>query len=695
MTTTIRLGFAIVLVITLPGCGSDSSNSDGGADLAHSSSIDFSAPPEDDLAMTCETPNACGDCDPGCGQFTLGPSVGSPFPISLDQPPDPNESEHFVLRDKMGYIDPIMPAYATVWSVNGNDWFHGTVSKISSKKKAEVARYYTVTCNSLGPGDRSAACDGKNGCCAADSFPQLMNRLANLPPGPAQQVQSTANGSLPIAVDWNGDVWVGNLDKQGSATKIANDPSECVDRNGNGKIDTSNDVNADGLIQTDCNGNGSPDNIADVKSKPCNNGKPQEFYGLDDECVLLTTNVDRSGYLGGQVLALGPGTGDTSDVWTVSYSSQIAFRIDGATGQTLEMHPLDNSLTPFGAAMDTYGVLWISNLQNSTLAWLDTATGKSGNANYYFHEPGTSITIDRDQNIWLASESGAYRYTPDRSMNNTVLDKGWITEVDNLSGIYQAFPITIAADDRGANGYFVWMLTGNTTMTRIPASQIPLPQVKGQDKIVDGSTYPTLTLPQGQMGLGVDSNQDLWALNETTQTVIRIPVDANGVASPPDMSAAKGNLLCPAGDTCLLKDNNASDPNPVAYGTFAGFGARLPPLGVSRYRYVVQNPCTGSDVPHWLRTVIDADQMPMMGAPSQVAARFRSGPTAVPDGSWGAWTAQLPSLQIDLVKGKVLAPNGDATSLDLQVEIDLGLAPQAPAPKLRGVTVTYRCAPPM
>src|SRR5207245_7609886 len=103
------------------------------------------------------------------------------------------------------------------------------------------------------------------------------------------------------AVDFNGDVWVANRahqpnELQSSVTKIANKnnsitDTDCIDRNGNGKIETSFDANGDGIINTDCNANGTPDSIADVAAKACNPTTPQEFWGLDDECVLFTTNT--------------------------------------------------------------------------------------------------------------------------------------------------------------------------------------------------------------------------------------------------------------------------------------------------------------------------------------------------------------------------------------------------------------------
>ncbi len=76
-----------------------------------------------------------------------------------------------------------------------------------------------------------------------------------------------------VAVDANGDVWIPNAQfcaGQGTLTKFSGDISHCVDRNHNGKIDTSVDANGDGVINT---------------------FDPAEFFGQNDECILTTIPI--------------------------------------------------------------------------------------------------------------------------------------------------------------------------------------------------------------------------------------------------------------------------------------------------------------------------------------------------------------------------------------------------------------------
>src|SRR5256885_1584028 len=171
----------------------------------------------------------------------------------------------------------------------------------------EVARYVTVTCYSDNTPanwpDRSVTklgmntdpvCDGTKGCCD------------NAPIGKRAPVNLHLNRPSRTAIDFNGDLWVANraFNLHPSATKIANTPADCIDRNANGKIDTSSDVNGDGIIDTDCNQNNVPDDLLDVAATPCVAGHSQEFFGLDDECILFTTNTG-TGDNYGRPLALG------------------------------------------------------------------------------------------------------------------------------------------------------------------------------------------------------------------------------------------------------------------------------------------------------------------------------------------------------------------------------------------------------
>jgi hypothetical protein len=98
-----------------------------------------------------------------------------------------------------------------------------------------------------------------------DSALQFVN---GVPTGAAPEFG--ANWPRRVSVDNNGDVWIPNAAfgwSQGTLSKFSGDVNHCIDRNHNGKIDTSNDANNDGIINT---------------------FDPLEFFGQNDECILTT-----------------------------------------------------------------------------------------------------------------------------------------------------------------------------------------------------------------------------------------------------------------------------------------------------------------------------------------------------------------------------------------------------------------------
>src|SRR6185436_8175370 len=109
---------------------------------------------------------------------------------------------------------------------------------------------------------------------------------------------------------------------------------------------------------TDCNNNGVPDDVADVKAKACASGKAQEFYGFDDECVLFTTNTNLPDKIG-RPLALGRGSVDAgpADAWAGTFNDGKFFRIDGTTGMTKAQAQVGSS--PYGATVDAQGIAWV------------------------------------------------------------------------------------------------------------------------------------------------------------------------------------------------------------------------------------------------------------------------------------------------------------------------------------------------
>ncbi len=681
------------------GCGSSDNGTGGPKDMTiNFNQFDFATQGTDDGGE----PNACGDFDPTCQDKGFGPDRGNPFPLSSDKPPDPNESDDGVGRDKNGWLglNSSQAAFDYLWLANTEDWGRGSITKMDSKVLREVARYFTLTCNSLGKGDRKAPCDGKNGCCAADSYPQYQARVNKQPDPGAQNIQLMSNDPSRTAVDFNGDVWVANraFGGQSSVTKIANDPSECIDRNGNGKIDTSKDTNGDGIIQTDCNGNGQPDDIADVKATPCQNGLAQEFYGLDDECVLFSTNTNVPDKWG-RPLGLGPGAHDfgPSDAWAGTYNDGHFFRIDGTTGQTKE--DLICQTQPYGVAIDSTSIAWAPPLgSDGKVCYFSTKIKQAALVRDPQSGPmnGYGVSLDRDQNVWFGGfgEGTAYRYTPDRSKGfNELGQGGWIrfnSPGANTTGGMFATHRGVAADSRTPNTYWVWLADDDGWIIRIPGSMFP-PNKPLQDMVVDGSAYPAVKVAgTSTIGAGVDRQQNVWGISLSGTVATRIKVDQNGMMTMPDInSPPMGNNKCPAGDRCAYADQgNFSEPAPYTYSDFTGFGLRNFTRPTGFYRYV-QKGCVdgqgGTDT-KWVGVAFDAD-VPLN---TTLTLKVRTGDTPIPDQTWGQWAGPFTMSPADLLSNMVLVPN---LMMDgyLQVEFDFQTQDKNATPKLKDFDILFEC----
>ena len=697
-----------LLIGAIAGCGSDTTTQHGEQDLVFVfPNFDFSTTGGDDGGQ--QMTNDCQQFDPkggqNCQEKQFGPDNGFPFPLSTDMPKDPNESDNGVVRDKNGYLglSQTMAAFDYIWPANSENWQRGTLSKFDAKTIREIARYETVTCNSLAKGNQSGACDGKgNGCCAKDSYPQWQWRKNNKmgqDPG-YQQIQIQSNNASRTAVDSNGDVWVSNraFGGQSSVTKIANDPTECIDRNGNGKIDTSKDTNGDGVIDTDCNNNNVPDDIADVKQTPCANGMPQEFYGLDDECILFTTNTGPSDKWG-RPLSLGPGANDfgPSDAWPGTYMDGSFFRVDGTTGLVKDQTKCGNQ--PYGVAIDSSSYAWAPPLGAGQVCVFDTKNAQKNiglvrNPSFGAMN-GYGVSLDKDQNVWFGGfgSGNAYRYTPDRSNGFTNLAQGGWVEVktpgaNTIGGGFQTHR-GVAVDLRQMNTYWAWLASDSGWIVRIPASTIPA-QKPMMDTTVDGSAYQAVRVAGSlTIGAGVDRDQNIWGVSYSGSVATRIKVDVNGNMTMPDInSPPMGNNKCPAGDRCPYQDTQQSNPSPYTYSDFTGFGLRnfTRPKGFWSY---VQKGCDdgigGTDT-KWMAVTFDAD-VPLN---TMLTVKARSGNTSMPDNSWGAWTPNYNMTPADLLNGMPLNPNLMKDGF-LQVEFDFQTNVQNASPKLKDFAILFEC----
>jgi hypothetical protein len=634
-------------------------------------------------------PDVCGDpvSDPACFDTgTLGPPTKE-FPLLTDPNKDPLEKDNGVSRDVNGFLklDSTHTVFNYLWIANTSDLGGvGTASKIDSKTVREVARYKTYTCYSLKTGG-TAQCDGMNGCCSIDDWGRYQARKNKMAQPPHQQVQTTNNAPSRTSVDFNGDLFISNraFGGQSAVTKIANDLANCIDRNKNGKIDTSADTNGNGWIETDCNGDGQPDDIASVKAKPCSNGMKQEFFGDDDECVVWTSNTFTSGAIG-RPLGLAGGDTNVSDAWAGSFQLGKFVRIDGNTGLGKDDVQLPQECFggtgPYGLAVDASGIGWTPDLGSGKLCYFDTK--KSSNVGSV-RDPswgamnGYGITMDRDQNVWVALTTA--RYTPDRSNGFKNLGQGWWTKMGSLSGI------GIAADSRQANAYWVYTCAGGQVV-QIPASTI---KTMKMDQQIPDPGWPRINMPC--RGVGVDSDQNVWGVDGSTST--RALVDNKAMITQPTVNGApKGNNICPAGDSC----RNAGA---YTYSDFTGFGLRNFTRPQGTYQYLVKG-CSDKDGnptdTQWWSVVYDADVPPN----TTLTVHAKSGDSSnLSHPSWttAQWTVDgnmSPfSLQGPLTPNLTPSnPNDVVHDSWLLVEFVFKTAAQNASPLLKSFDVTFKCS---
>jgi streptogramin lyase len=406
----------------------------------------------------------------GPGMFTLdGGAGGQGDGVKLD----PNG--HVVLNQGSAQ-------FHFMWIANDAQ---GWVSKYDTRTGKEVGRYFSVIpkdcANSAGP-----PCAGGN-----------VHGL---------RADSTYHPSR-TAIDLYGDMFVANrgIGRQGSVTKIANDPSSCIDRNGNGTIETSRDLNNDGQIST---------NAADGEMIfPSDLANPATY----DECVLFTKplgGVPPGGEVAGRALAISAGVeGTAGDVWAGIYFEQRMYKLNSANGELVPVVAGGNpyvqiSFGPYGAIVDRLQRLWVVEPGAAHLALIDATAG----------------TLVTDQ-ISRTNECAAYGIGIDGK--NRVWLPGWTKgaiacRYDHSTGTWTLFDFSAARSQTGsaftwgrgiavdANGRVYMSGYGSAASQLIrfdseTGAVVPYPGGAFID-MSDGNT-------SGSVGVGLDADGNPWVNN--------------------------------------------------------------------------------------------------------------------------------------------------------------------------------------
>jgi hypothetical protein len=483
------------------------------------------------------------------------------------------------------------------------------------------------------------------------------------------------------------DVWVANRSVHGgqpSATKIANDLADCIDRNNNGKIDTSKDQDGDGKINIDCDGNG----VADTLSTTCTNGKPPEFLGDDDECILFTTNFAEEDDVGRAIcLSTGKSTIGASDAWVGTFyrperrnKNNLYFKINGYTGKIEQTVTMPMEHHAYGCMCDAHNVLWSTDIGtsdggaswNGNLAYLQTISPyqvgqkalrgptfdnhwKDKNGEYHHY----GISINADQHVWLGGWSSCWvlRYKPVRTSFDT-LDQGTWTRIDVPWGFYTR---GINADLRDK----VWVAIndGGYIFRLDQTVGDGVHDKTGAKENTDywGTTADTV------IGVGVDFDGNVWGVGHKNHVASRLDVDANGDVINPPTSKTKNVYI---------------GKNPYTYSDFTGYGLMNFVRPQGRWSYV-HKACPDGEKTQWKSVSWNATTPPGTG----VTFRARSGDSETTFGSWTDPFTQSPAL-IGPGSPKAISPN---PSVLLQVEFTLTSADKTTTPTLHDYKVGYAC----
>jgi len=142
------------------------------------------------------------------------------------------------------------------------------------------------------------------------------------------------------AVDSKGNAWVGNRGTN-TLVKIAFDEKDCIDKNGDGKIETSYDKNEDGVVDE------------------------SEMLPFDeDECIVYNVRLGSSS--GTKIRAVCIDKND--NVYAGHWSDMKLFYVS-SDGQILKEWNLPN--TPYGCVVDNDGNVWVSGANTHIIAKLN------------------------------------------------------------------------------------------------------------------------------------------------------------------------------------------------------------------------------------------------------------------------------------------------------------------------------------
>ncbi|HEX8697572.1 MAG TPA: choice-of-anchor A family protein, partial [Myxococcaceae bacterium] len=383
-----------------------------------------------------------------------------------------------------------------------------TVTKMDTRTGKQVAKYHSVLLRNW---------DG--------SVPTVANP------------SSGCNSPSRTAVDGHGNAFAVNravCSNSASVTKYAGTLSACVDRNGNGVIETSSDVNGNGLIEMNAT----------------------EFKGQADECILFTKNFAAPGDLG-----RGAAVDADQNLWVSGFSSSKLWKLNGSTGALMKVIDprAQTGLNSFiyGIAIGPGGFIYTSDIQNGLLMKIDpskaTGTEVVGTARTAYATYG--LAVDKNGTVFLGS------WDSRANLIRVAFGGAGVTYHGANQGGCQGMTRGVAVDQNGD----VW--TSCYSANRLLKFNAA------------GTLLGSWPVGNGPVGAAVDGDRKIWTVNQSADTATRFdPVTGTTQSFPTggapysysDMTGfQQRNFTQRQGDWTVVYDSNTEGAvwGPVRWNT--------------------------------------------------------------------------------------------------------------------------------
>ncbi len=335
-------------------------------------------------------------------------------------------------------------AHPFIWIANSAE---NTVSRLDTETGCEVARYYTC-------------------------------------PNPSR-----------TAVDFQGSGIIA-CRGDGGVAKIMVLEDFCDDKNGNGVIDTSHDMDDSCTIST------------------------SEMVA-DDECIKWTVYPEgvQNGCSGSQGCARAAGVDADGHIWIGMWNSKSLWKIHGETGANIVQLPI--SVRPYGLAIDSDQSIWVASRDPSALALVDPVEGE---VNWWTAPLGHAygLAVDPYGAVWLAGgeSHGVSRFDP--------WSESWLDFPETGLGNMRGIAVRILYDDTGAlagarvyGAHHTWSGCGADGQHR-------------KISVIDAATLTSLPPIDlggdfGPVGVAIDHGGRLWTVNQCNSSATLVDTDTNQV----------------------------------------------------------------------------------------------------------------------------------------------------------------------